>query len=152
MLRTATARAFASVRATPALRLSLRGYASAPRRYTKDHEWVSVDANGVGTVGISKYAADALGDVVFAEVQPAGTTVAKGDSVGAVESVKAASDVYAPVSGEIIEANAELDASPELINESSFDKGWLCKIKLSNPKEIEALLDEAAYAKHTAAE
>ncbi|KAI9221555.1 glycine cleavage H-protein-domain-containing protein [Blastocladiella britannica] len=152
MLRTLAARsapAFARSSATPTLRLALRGYASAPRRYTKDHEWVAYDsASGVGTIGISKYAADALGDVVFVELPEVGRTVAVKDAVGAVESVKAASDVYAPVSGEIVAANEELESDSGLINSASFTEGWLCKIKLSNPAELEALLDETAYAKH----
>ncbi|ORZ36203.1 glycine cleavage system H protein, partial [Catenaria anguillulae PL171] len=118
-------------------------------RYTKDHEWVTVDGQGIATMGISEYAAKALGDVVYAELPEVGKVVSVKDPVGAVESVKAASDVYAPVSGEIVEANAELEGEPGLINEDSFGQGWICKIKLANPKELDSLLDEAAYKSHT---
>ncbi|KAJ3092476.1 hypothetical protein HK102_006887 [Quaeritorhiza haematococci] len=125
---------------------SRRSYAT--RKYTSDHEWVSV-TDGVGTIGITEYAQKALGDVVYIEVSAQGKTVEKKDPIGAVESVKAASDVYAPISGEVVEANAELDSQPSLVNTSPYEKGWIAKIKISKPEEIDALMDEAAYAKHT---
>ncbi|KNC99587.1 glycine cleavage system H protein [Spizellomyces punctatus DAOM BR117] len=126
--------------------LSLRGYAT--RKYTPEHEWVSVDANGVGTVGITEYAAKALGDVVFVEIPEVGTPVLQKEQLSAVESVKAASDVYAPLSGEVIEVNQELESEPSLINSSPFEKGWIAKIKLTKKEELDGLLDEAAYAEH----
>ena len=112
--------------------------------FTKDHEWVRLDGD-VATVGISKHAADALGDVVFVETPEAGKTVAKGDSFAVVESVKAASDVYAPVSGEVIEGNAALASAPETVNAAPEAGGWFAKLKLSNPSELDALMDRNAY-------
>ncbi|KAJ3367699.1 hypothetical protein GGF31_007159 [Allomyces arbusculus] len=151
-IRTLAARTIVAARVATAspLRLAVRGYATAGRRYTKDHEWVVVSEDGkIGTMGITDYAAKALGDVVFVELPEVGKTVAIKDTIGAVESVKAASDIYAPISGEIVEANEALEAESGLINESPFDEGWLCKIKISNEAELEALLDEAAYLKLT---
>ena len=113
-------------------------------KFTKDHEWVSLDGD-IATVGISKHAADALGDVVFVEVPEVGKTVSKGDSFAVVESVKAASDVYAPVSGEVIEGNGELAGAPETVNALPESGGWFAKIKLSNPAEVDALMDRDAY-------
>ncbi|KAL7751284.1 glycine cleavage system H-protein subunit [Sorochytrium milnesiophthora] len=121
----------------------LEWMAAQSSRYARSHEWVSVE-NGVGTVGISDYAAKALGDVVYVELPTVGNTVEQQGT-----SVKAASDIYAPVSGEIIEVNEQLDSEPSLINSSAFDKGWLCKIKLSDEKQLSGLLDDAAYTKHT---
>ncbi|KAJ3024278.1 hypothetical protein HKX48_003103 [Thoreauomyces humboldtii] len=126
--------------------LSVRSYAT--RRYTAEHEWVSVDANGVGTIGISDYAAKALGDVVFVEIPTVGTAVEAKEQLSAVESVKAASDVYAPVSGEVTEVNDVLGNEPSLINSSPFDKGWIAKIKISDKAQLESLMDEAAYTNH----
>ncbi len=113
-------------------------------KFTKDHEWVLVTGD-VATVGISLYAADALGDVVFVEVPEVGKAVKKGDSFAVVESVKAASDVYAPVSGEVVEANTELSGAPETINAVPEAGGWIAKIKLSDVAEVDALMDRAAY-------
>ena len=113
-------------------------------RFTKDHEWVRLDGD-VATVGISKHAADALGDVVFVETPEAGKTLAKGDSFAVVESVKAASDVYAPVSGEVIEGNAALASAPETVNADPEGEGWFAKIKVSDASAIDALMDRAAY-------
>ncbi|KAJ3340185.1 hypothetical protein HDU93_007274 [Gonapodya sp. JEL0774] len=121
--------------------------ASQSRRYTKEHEWILVK-DSVGTVGISDYAQQALGDVVFVELPEEGKEVDKGAQVAAVESVKAASDIYAPVSGKVIESNEELAKNPTWINESPYEKGWICKIQLSNPAEIETLLSEEAYKVH----
>ncbi|MFN4069684.1 MAG: glycine cleavage system protein GcvH [Brevundimonas aurantiaca] len=113
-------------------------------KFTKDHEWVSLDGE-IATVGISKHAADALGDVVFVEVPEVGKTVAKGASFAVVESVKAASDVYAPVSGEVVEANDALSTAPETVNAAPEGDGWFAKIKVSDVSELDALMDQAAY-------
>ena len=113
-------------------------------KFTKDHEWVSLDGD-IATVGISKHAADALGDVVFVEVPEVGKTVAKGASFAVVESVKAASDVYAPVSGEVVEANDALSSAPETVNAAPEGDGWFAKIKVSDASELDALMDQAAY-------
>ena len=113
-------------------------------KYTKDHEWIRVEGD-VGTVGISDYAQQSLGDVVFVEVPAAGTAFAKGDEAAVVESVKAASEIYAPASGEVTAANDELTDDPSLVNASPTDKGWFFKIKLSDPSELDDLMDEAAY-------
>ena len=114
------------------------------KKYTKDHEWISVDGD-VATVGITDYAQAQLGDVVFVEVPEAGRAVAKGDDAAVVESVKAASEVYAPVSGEVLEGNGELDGNPALVNEDANETGWFFKIKLSDAGELDDLMDEAAY-------
>jgi glycine cleavage system H protein len=113
-------------------------------KFTKDHEWVSLDGD-IATVGISKHAADALGDVVFVELPEVGKTVAKGASFAVVESVKAASDVYAPVSGEVVEANDALSTAPETVNAAPEGDGWFAKIKVSDVSELDALMDQAAY-------
>lgn len=112
--------------------------------YTKDHEWLAVDGT-TATVGITDYAQNALGDVVFAEVPAAGTVVAKGKEAAVVESVKAASDVYSPVSGTVIEANAALADDPALVNTDPEGAGWFFKLTLSDPSELDGLMDEAAY-------
>ena len=113
-------------------------------RYTKDHEWIRVDGD-VATVGISDHAQAALGDIVFAEVPDAGRTLSKGDDAAVVESVKAASDVYAPVSGEVTEGNAAVADDPSLINSDPQGDGWFFKMKLSDDSELGGLMDEAAY-------
>ncbi|MCM8557109.1 glycine cleavage system protein GcvH [Sphingomicrobium sediminis] len=112
--------------------------------FTKEHEWIRVDGD-VATVGISAHAQEQLGDIVFAETPEAGRTVAKGDDAAVVESVKAASDVYAPVSGEVVEGNEKLADDPALVNSDPEGEGWFFKIKLSDPSELEGLMDEAAY-------
>jgi glycine cleavage system H protein len=114
-------------------------------RYTKDHEWVRLDGD-VATVGISKYAAEQLGDVVYAETPTAGATFEKGADMAVVESAKAASDVYAPIAGTIVEANGALATQPDLINQSPEGDGWFVKIKVANKADIDALMDEGAYA------
>lgn len=114
-------------------------------RYSEEHEWISVEG-GVGTVGITDYAQQQLGDIVFVETPQVGRTVAKGEACAVVESVKAASDIYAPASGEVVEANAALAESPGDVNADAAGKGWFFKIKLSDPSELDALMDEAAYA------
>jgi len=112
--------------------------------FTKDHEWISVDGDSA-MVGITDYAQAQLGDVVFVEVPPAGTEVAKGKEAAVVESVKAASDVYAPVSGQVIEGNGALEADPALVNTSPEAEGWFFKLKLSDPAELQGLMDANAY-------
>ena len=113
-------------------------------KYTNEHEWVRLEGD-VGTIGITSYAQEQLGDVVFVEVPAVGRKVAKGESVAVVESVKAASDIYAPVSGEVVEANAALADSPGDVNAEPTGKGWFFKIRLSDKAELDALMDEAAY-------
>jgi glycine cleavage system H protein len=114
------------------------------RYFTKDHEWLDVTSE-TATVGISDYAQGQLGDVVFVEVPAAGTVVAKGGQAAVVESVKAASDVYSPVSGTVTEANAALEADPALVNTAPETEGWFFKLTLSDAGEIDGLMDEAAY-------
>ena len=113
-------------------------------RFTKDHEWVEVDGD-VATIGITAYAAEQLGDVVFVEVPEVGKTVALGDGLAVVESVKAASDVYAPISGEVLEANGDLSDTPETVNQDPEGAGWFAKLKISDPSQVEALMDRHAY-------
>lgn len=115
------------------------------RYYTEDHEWVEVDGD-IGTVGISEYAQGQLGDIVFVEVPDAGKEIDKGDDIAVVESVKAASDVYSPVSGTVIEGNDALADTPELVNEDPEGEGWFYKLTLSDPSELEELMNEAKYA------
>ena len=112
--------------------------------FTKEHEWIRVDGD-TATVGISDHAQEQLGDIVFAEVPEAGRPVSKGQEAAVVESVKAASDVYAPVSGEVTEGNPALADDPSLINNDPEGEGWFFKIKLANPSELDGLMDEAAY-------
>jgi len=114
-------------------------------RYSKEHEWIRVEGE-VATVGITQYAQEQLGDVVFVEVPQAGRKVAKGEACAVVESVKAASDIYAPVSGEVVEANAALADSPGDVNAEPMGKGWFFKLRLTNRGELDSLLDEAGYA------
>ena len=112
--------------------------------FTKEHEWVRVDGD-TATVGISNHAQEALGDIVFAEVPEGGRQVSKGQEAAVVESVKAASDVYAPVSGEIIEGNSAVADDPSLINSDPEGEGWFFKLKLADQGELDGLMDEAAY-------
>jgi glycine cleavage system H protein len=113
-------------------------------KFTKEHEWVRLDGE-IATVGISKHAADALGDVVFVEVPETGKTLSAKDSFAVVESVKAASDVYAPVSGEVVEANDALSTAPETVNADPEGEGWFARIKVSDASQLDALMDQAAY-------
>ena len=119
-------------------------------RYTKEHEWVDAK-DGVATVGITDYAQSELGDVVFVELPEVGKKLETGKSLGTVESVKAVSEIYAPASGEVLEANAELHNKPETINTDPHGAAWLVKIKLSNPAELDGLMDGQAYEAYIAA-
>ena len=112
--------------------------------FTRDHEWIRVEGD-TATVGISEHAQAALGDIVFAEVPEPGKTLAKGDEAAVVESVKAASDIYAPVGGEVIEGNAALGDDPALVNRDPQGEGWFFKLKLADPGEVDGMMDEAAY-------
>lgn len=116
-------------------------------KYTEDHEWITVDGD-IATVGITAFAAEQLGDVVFVELPEAGKTVKKGDEFAVVESVKAASEVYAPVDGEIVEVNGDLDAEPAKVNEEPTAGGWFVKFKLADASQLDGLMDEAAYNAH----
>ncbi len=113
-------------------------------RYTKEHEWVLVDGD-TATVGISPYAQEQLGDVVFVELPEVGKKIEKGKEMAVVESVKAASEVYAPIGGEVLEVNNALTDAPATVNEDALGKGWFAKIKLANKSELDGLMDEAAY-------
>jgi glycine cleavage system H protein len=113
-------------------------------KYTNEHEWIRVEGD-VGTIGITQYAQEQLGDVVFVEVPEVGRKVAKGDSIAVVESVKAASDIFAPVSGEVVEANAALADTPGDVNAEPTGKGWFFRIRLADKGELDSLMDEKAY-------
>ena len=115
-------------------------------KYTPDHEWIQAEGDSPATVGITVHAQDALGDVVFVDLPEVGRTYAKGEVAGVVESVKAAADVYMPVNGEVTEVNEALRADPSLANSDPLGQGWFFKVKLSNPAELEPLMDETAYA------
>jgi glycine cleavage system H protein len=123
----------------------------ADYRYTKDHEWIKVEGP-VGTIGITDYAQGELGDVVFAELPKVGATMKAGESFGTIESVKAVSEIFTPVSGEITEINSKLVDTPEIINKDPHGSAWLVKIRLSDPKEVSALMDAAAYETYIAAQ
>jgi glycine cleavage system H protein len=117
--------------------------------YTKDHEWIKLDGQ-VGTIGITDYAQAELGDVVFVELPKAGTQVKAGQSFGTVESVKAVSEIFSPVSGEVVETNAALADAPEKINQDPHGAAWLVKVRLADPKEVSGLMDAAAYQAYIA--
>ena len=117
--------------------------------YTTDHEWLAIDGD-VATVGITDYAQSQLGDVVFVELPKVGRTLKKAEAAAVVESVKAASDVYAPISGEVLETNADLAAEPALVNSDAQTKAWFFKIRIADKSELGGLMDEAAYKAHTA--
>ena len=114
--------------------------------YRESHEWVRAEDDGTAVVGISDHAQAALGDMVFIELPEPGTTFGLGDACAVVESVKAASDAYAPVSGEVVEVNEALEDSPELVNSDPYGDGWLFRVRLSDPEELEGMLDAEAYA------
>jgi len=119
-------------------------------KYTKSHEWVRDEDDGTVTIGITDHAQELLGDLVFVELPEVGTEMSAEDAVCVVESVKAASDVYMPVSGEVVAVNGELADAPETINDSPYDDGWLIKIRLSNPDELNDLMDADSYETETA--
>ncbi|KAJ7365144.1 hypothetical protein OS493_007793 [Desmophyllum pertusum] len=117
----------------------------AERKYTEKHEWISVE-NGIGTVGVTDYAQEKLGDIVYVELPNVGDTVSKGEEFGALESVKAAADIYSPVDGEVSDINSNLSGEPELVNKSPYDEGWLIKIQLSaSLSDYKGLLSEEQY-------
>ena len=122
---------------------------SATMRFTEEHEWLRLEGEE-GVVGITEFAQNSLGDMVFVELPEVGRTVAMGEEVGVLESVKAASEIYAPVSGTITMVNGELGDSPGLVNESAEDRGWLFRLRLSDPAECDSLLDTDAYRERTA--
>jgi len=113
--------------------------------YSKDHEWVKDNGDGMVAVGITDYAQEMLTDIVFVELPPIGKKVARGEPVAVVESVKSVSDVYAPVSGEVIDVNKDLEETPELINQDAFGEGWIAKLKLANADELKSLMTAADY-------
>jgi glycine cleavage system H protein len=115
-------------------------------QYVASHEWIRDEGDGVVTIGVTDHAQDLLGDVVFVELPDAGVEFANGDDIGVVESVKAASDIYAPLSGEVIAVNEELQDSPELVNSDPYGDGWFIKIRLSAPEELGELLDADGYS------
>ncbi|XP_055325221.1 glycine cleavage system H protein [Sitodiplosis mosellana] len=128
---------------------TIRHFSASPalftgRKYTEKHEWVQVNGE-IGVVGISNYAQEALGDVVFAQLPDVGAVLSQGDECGALESVKAASELYSPVSGTVTEKNSEVEETPGLINSSTYDKGWLFKVKLSKQDEVDTLMNEEKY-------
>ncbi len=114
-------------------------------RFTKDHEWIRTDNGGIATVGITRHAQDQLGDIVFVELPEVGRKVAKGEALAVVESVKAASDIYAPVAGEVAEVNAALPDKPGLVNEDAEGLAWFFKLKIASAAELDGLMDRAAY-------
>jgi len=116
----------------------------AELRYTKEHEWVSA-AGGVATIGITDYAQGELGDIIYLELPEPGTHVGKGDPFGTVEAVKTVEEIYAPVTGEVLEINGGLEEHPEQVNQSPYHEGWMVRIKMSDPSELEQLLDSEAY-------
>jgi len=114
------------------------------RNYTQEHEWVQIEGD-VGIVGVTDHAAGELGDIVYVDLPEVGAEFSAGDSVGSIESVKAVADLYLPVSGEIVEINDALDGDPALVNNSPLDDGWMFKVKLADPSELDSLLDAASY-------
>ena len=124
----------------------------ADLKYANSHEWVRQDSNNIVTIGISDYAQEKLGDVVFVELPDDGAEILAGDSVAVVESVKAASDIYTPVTGTVVEVNSALEDAPEQINTDSYEDGWLFKVKISDPEELLDLMDADSYADQCAEE
>lgn len=118
-------------------------------KYTPNHEWLQLDGDEA-LVGVTDFAQSQLGDIVFVEVETVGEILEKGESFGTIEAVKTVEDIYLPVSGEVLEFNEALNANPELINKDPYEGGWVVRIKVTNPSEIESLLDAAAYEKHVA--
>jgi glycine cleavage system H protein len=118
-------------------------------RYAKSHEWLRPEADGTAMVGITDYAQASLGDITYVQLPKVGAALKAGETFGVVESVKAASDLYAPAAGTVIAVNAALDSAPETLNTAPYDAGWMLKLKLANPADAKALLDAAAYGKLT---
>lgn len=118
-------------------------------RYAKSHEWLKLHADGTAVVGISDYAQSSLGDITYVQLPAVGTELAAGDGFGVVESVKAASDIYAPVAGTVVEVNTALDSAPETVNQDPYGAGWMIKLKVANPADVESLLDAAGYTQET---
>jgi glycine cleavage system H protein len=116
-------------------------------KYAKSHEWLKVAADGTATIGITDYAQNSLGDITFVQVPKVGAALKAGETFGVVESVKAASDVYSPVSGTVLEVNKALDANPEKVNQAPYTEGWMLKLKLTNPADAGALLSADDYTK-----
>lgn len=121
------------------------------RRYTKEHEWIRVEG-GEAVVGITDYAQNQLGDVVFVELPAVGRALARAEAFGVVESVKSVADLYAPIAGTVVAVNEALTAAPEEVNHSPYDEGWMVRLKLDNPADVESLMDSEAYERHMAAE
>ena len=115
------------------------------RKYSKDHEWIVLDSDGKARIGVSDFAQEQLGDVVFIELPDVGANFSQFDKMGEVESVKAVSDLYVPASGEITEVNQQVISNPELLNEDPYNQGWLVKVRLNNPEELDSLLDSKSY-------
>lgn len=118
-------------------------------RYTQDHEWIRLEDDGTATVGITNHAQEQLGDIVFVELPETGTEVSQGDEIGVVESVKAASEVYAPVDGEVVETNDALPDEPATVNSDPLNAGWFFKMKIADRSQFQGLMDEAAYKEHS---
>lgn len=114
-------------------------------RYVKTHEWIRVEGDGTATVGITDHAQDAMGDLVFVQLPELGELKTAGDETGVVESVKAASDIYAPVDGEVVEVNSDLEDTPELVNEDPYGRGWLFKLKLNDARQVDELMTADEY-------
>jgi glycine cleavage system H protein len=117
----------------------------ADLRYAKSHEWLKRESDGTVTVGITDYAQNSLGDITYVQVPKVGAALKAGEAFGVVESVKAASDLYAPIAGTVLAVNTALDAAPETVNKSPYDQGWMLKMKPANPAAVDGLLDAAAY-------
>jgi len=120
--------------------------------YTKSHEWVRANEEGIATIGITDHAQEMLGDLVFVELPEVGTELGVGSECAVVESVKAASDVYSPVSGEVVEVNEALADAPETINQDAYEDGWIFRVRLGNPAELKGLMDADSYAEHAESE
>ncbi|HWI64012.1 MAG TPA: glycine cleavage system protein GcvH [Symbiobacteriaceae bacterium] len=125
----------------------MSGNVPAGLRYTKEHEWIKVEGN-IGIIGISDFAQDHLGDIVFVELPAVGRVLKAHEQFGVVESVKTVSDLFVPVSGKVVEVNGDLESAPETVNKSPYGDGWIIKVELANPAEVDALLDAAAYEAH----
>ncbi len=124
----------------------------AEYKYTKNHEWIKMEENNLGAVGITDHAQEQLTDIVFVELPEIGDEFKQGDRVTSIESVKAVSDIYSPASGEIVEQNDKLEDAPEVVNEDPYEKGWIFKMKLTDPAELDKLLDAEEYEKYIEAE